>query len=173
MTTATISFYSKFALVHGTSTPKYTLVELAGYYPPMQDLVGKDGRVSFFLTDCLSDDGRAPAKRLQGKNSLNVTGLKNLFTKAGELSGYAYGYPLDKETYSKKKTPNPFFKFRDDGFLFLFEKPDIADGLKLPKSFEMLVLNGGKILIASYAEQLRAGGFEKALEALRGQAKKL
>lgn len=154
-------------------TPKYVITQQAGFYPCMQELVGRNGKISMFLlssreSGCKKDN--APAMRLQAKGGLNFTGLKDYFVEGG-MSGFAYGYPLATETYSKKKKENPFYKFKDDGFLFIvhYDK-DTPDGVIKPSCFELIVLEGAKVLISSYCKQLMMKGFDEALKSLREQA---
>lgn len=155
----------------GKKTPKYTITGQAGYFPPMELLRGRDGQISMNLMEKLREGDNVPSMRLQAKNSLNFTGLKEYF-QDGKLSGYAYGYPLDKQTYSKDDKPNPFYDYRNDGFLFLIEQ-DYKDPTNIaPVSIELIVLEGAKVLISAYCKQLVLGGFDEALQALRVQAQK-
>ena len=71
----------------------------------------------------LKEGSNVPSMRLQAKNSLNFTGLKEYF-QDGEISGCAYGYPDDKPTYSSKNKPNPFYDYREDGYLFLIHQDE-------------------------------------------------
>lgn len=153
----------------GIKTPKYTIVKEAGYYAPMESLKGKDGHVSMYLQNQRKEKEDIPPMWLQAKNSLNFTGLKFYFID-GKISGYAYGYPLDEETYSKKDIKNPFFEYKNDGFLFLIH--DDETGI-LPKYIELIVLEDAKPLIASYCKQLIMGGFDEALSLLRKQAQRV
>ena len=173
MSTANIRYYAKLVNTtqNGKKTPKYTIVAQAGYYPPMEQLRGRDGLVSLLLMEKLREGENVPSMRLQAKNSLNFTGLKEYF-KDGKLSGYAYGYPLDKLTYSKDEKPNPFYEYKQDGFLFLIHQDDKVPENQIPTSIELVVLEGAKILISAYCKQLVMGGFDDALEALRKQAEK-
>lgn len=173
MNTPSILYYAKMANTtqKGKKTPKYTIVAQAGYYPPMEQLRGRDGQISMNLMEQLKDGDNVPCIRLQAKNSLNFTGLKNYF-QDGRLSGFAYGYPLDKPTYSKDNKPNPFFNYKDDGFLFRIW-PDESDPKNLiPSCIELVVLEGAKVLISAFCKQLVMGGFDEALQALREQAQK-
>jgi len=154
-------------------TPKYVITAEAGYYPPMEQLKGRDGKVSMFLMDKLKEGANVPSMRLQAKNSLNFTGLKDYFVD-GKLSGYAYGYPLADATYSKDGKPNPFFEYKEDGFLFLVgqdEKAATEQDKIRPSYFELVVLEGAKVLVSSYCKSLLMGGFDDTLELLREQAK--
>ena len=102
-------------------------------------------------------------------------GLKEYFIN-GKLSGYAYGYPLADKNYSKDKKSNPFFEYRDDGFLFIIHQDKTATTTKdqiKPDIIELIVLEGAKVLIASYCKQLMIGGFDEAIKALREQAKRV
>ena len=173
MNTPNVRYYAKMVNTtqKGKKTPKYTITAQAGYYPPMELLRGRDGQISMNLMEKLKEGDNVPSMRLQAKNSLNFTGLKDYF-QDGKLSGFAYGYPLDKQTYSKDDKPNPFFDYKQDGFLFLIEQ-DVKDPTNLtPTSIELVVLEGAKVLISAYCKQLVMGGFDEALQALREQAQK-
>ena len=173
MNTPNIRYYAKMVNTtqNGKKTPKFTIVEQAGYYPPMEDLKGRDGQISVNLMEKLKEGDNVPSMRLQAKNSLNFTGLKEYFIDS-KLSGYAYGYPLDKPTYSKDERPNPFYGYKEDGFLFLIEQDESDPTNIVPTSIELIVLEGAKVLISAYCKQLVMGGFDEALQALREQAKR-
>ena len=156
-------------------TPKYVITAESGYYPPMDELRGRDGRVSVYLMAKRETQTKSsvPAMSLQAKNSLNLTGLKDYFVN-GYLSGFAYGYPLDKPVFSAKKRPNPFYECREDGFLFVVHQNKEAltpEAKQLPTEFEMIVLQGGKCLISAYCKALMSGGFDSRLKELRKQVK--
>ena len=109
--------------------------------------------------------------KLQAKNSLNFTGLKDYFIE-GKISGFAYGYPNENPTYSSKKTPNPFYEVKTDGYLFRVVMDNQPDGEALkPTGFEMIVIEGGNLLAGSYLKQMIMHGFDELLERLRGLAK--
>jgi len=169
MNTPNIRYYCQMAYstAYGKKTPKYTIVKQAGYYPPMEQLRGRDGKISFQLMERLKEGDNVPAMRLQAKNSLNFTGLKNFFTEDGKLSGFAYGYPQDKATYSSQNKPNPFHIYKDDCFLFIISQE--GESL-LPTGLELVVIEGGKVLAAAYCQQLAAGGFSNELTQLRTAA---
>lgn len=173
MNTPNVRYYAKMVNTtqKGKKTPKYKITAQAGYYPPMELLRGRDGQISMNLMEKLKEGDNVPSMRLQAKNSLNFTGLKDYF-QDGKLSGFAYGYPLDKQTYSKDEKPNPFFDYKQDGFLFLIEQDEKDPTNLTPTSIELVVLEGAKVLISAYCKQLVMGGFDEALQALREQAQK-
>ena len=173
MNTPNVRYYAKMVNTtqKGKKTPKYTITAQAGYYPPMELLRGRDGQISMNLMEKLKEGDNVPSMRLQAKNSLNFTGLKDYF-KDGKLSGFAYGYPLDKKIYSKDEKPNPFFDYKQDGFLFLIEQDEKDPTNLTPTSIELVVLEGAKVLISAYSKQLVMGGFDEDLQALREQAQK-
>ena len=173
MSTPNIRYYARFVNTtqNGKKTPKFTIIEQAGYYPPMELLKGRDGQISMNLMEKLKEGENVPSMRLQAKNSLNFTGLKEYFVD-GKLSGFAYGYPLDKSTYSKDEKKNPFFEYREDGFLFLIKQDEKEPNNQVPTCIELVVLEGAKVLISAYCKQLLMGGFDEALDALRKQAQK-
>lgn len=173
MNTPNVRYYAKMVNTtqKGKKTPKYTITAQAGYYPPMELLRGRDGQISMNLMEKLKEGDNVPSMRLQAKNSLNFTGLKDYF-QDGKLSGFAYGYPLDKQTYSKDEKSNPFFDYKQDGFLFLIEWDEKDPTNLTPTSIELIVLEGAKVLISAYCKQLVMGGFDEVLQALREQAQK-
>jgi hypothetical protein len=173
MNTPNIRYYAKFVNTtqKDKKTPKFTIVAQAGYYPPMGQLKGRDGQISMNLMEKLKEGDNVPSMRLQAKNSLNFTGLKEYFID-GKLSGYAYGYPLDRPTYSNDEKPNPLFDYKDDGFLFVIHTDESDPTSIVPVAIELIVLEGAKVLISAYCKQLVMGGFDEALQALREQAQK-
>ena len=99
-----------------------------------------------------------------------MSGLKDYFIN-GKLSGFAFGFPPSTPTYSSKAKPNPFFpSYTEDGFLFVVhqdkEAPTSAEQQR-PDYIELLVLDGCKVLVGSYCQQLMLGGFDEILKALR------
>lgn len=167
MRTPTIKYYAQLTKVETSKkTPKYVITVANGGYPPMEDLRGRDGVISMYLTEKLKEGERVPAMRLQAKNSLNFTGLKDYFTPEGQLSGYAYGYPPATPTYSGKQRENPFFQWKEDGFLFLVHQENPSS--LTPTSIELLVIDGGKGYIAAECKRLMMGGYDEALKKLRG-----
>lgn len=174
MNTPNIRYYAKLVNTtqKGKKTPKYTIVEQAGYYPPMEQLRSRDGLVSMnLMPQSREDKSSTPPMRLQAKNSLNFTGLKDFWIE-GKLSGFAYGYPMDKPTYSKDEKPNPFYEYKGDGYLFRVYQDEKEPTNLTPTCIELVVLEGAKVLISAYCKQLKMGGFDEALEALRQQAQK-
>ena len=167
MITPDIRFYAKLEYCKDSKkTPKYTVTERAGYYPPMENLKGKNGLITFYLMEKLKEGTNVPSVRLQGKKSLNVTGLKEYF-QDGKLSGFAYGYPPSEPTYSSKQIKNPFFDYKKDAFLFIVHQTEPEP---TPDVIEMVVLADAKCLASSYCKQLQMGGFDEALDDLRKQA---
>ena len=169
MNTPNIRYY---ALMENTTqkgklTPKYTITAQAGYYPPMEKLIGRDKQISMnLLNQSREDNSSTPPMKLQAKNSLNFTGLKDLW-REGKMSGFAYGYPLDKQTYSKDNKINPFYEYKEDGFLFIIHPDDNNPKNLVPVSIEVIVLEGAKVLISQYCKQLEMGGFNDKLKQLR------
>ena len=173
-----IIYYARMEYnANGKKTPKYTIVKEWGYFTPMDTIKGKDGLVSMYLMESKghgSNKANAPAMKLQAKNSLNFTGLKEYFNEDGTLSCYSYGYPSREATYGKDKKENPFFNHKDNGYLFIIHQDKTASTAAeriRPAYIELLVLDGAAPLIASYRKMLMMGGFDDKLECLRKQAK--
>lgn len=175
MNTPNIRYYARMTNTtqKGKKTPKFTILGQCGYYPPMEQLRGKDGLISMYLMPQSQEEkSSTPPMRLQAMKSLNFTGLKDFWVE-GKISGFAYGYPFDKPTYSKDEKPNPFHDYKDDGFLFIFHYDEQDPTNLTPISIELIVLEGAKVLIGAYCKMLAMGGFDEALAALRKQASSL
>ena len=92
MITPNIIYYARLSLErNGSKTPKYVITATAGNYAQMEK----------FLVPKTSYKSSAPQMRLQAKDSLNFTGLKDYFMD-GKMSGYAYGYAPTVRTYTVK-----------------------------------------------------------------------
>ena len=74
---------------------------------------------------------------------------------------------------ARTKKPNPFYEYKEDGFLFIIHPDDKDPNNLIPVSIELIVLEGAKVLISAYCKQLEMGGFDEALEQLRKQAQPL
>ena len=173
----TVLYYAKLKYdPTSKKTPKYVIVEAWGEYEPMKALVGRDGRVSMYLMPKRDNQPTStPSMRLQAKKSLNFTGLKDYFVD-GKLSGFAYGYPLQEQTFSKEATPNPFYERKSDAFLFLVHQDAnaiTAEEQLRPSYIELIVLDGAKVMVSSYCKQLMMGGFDEILKVLRNDAKSI
>ncbi len=167
MNTPNICYYALMELVKGTKTPKYVITRQAGTYKPMDELKGRDGKVSMYLLEQSREEkSSTPPIRLQAAKSLNFTGLKDYWIE-GKMSGYAHGCPLDKPTYGRDEKINPFFEHKDDGFLFIVHKDESDVN---PNSIELLVLPDVGKMIGAYCKQLVMGGFDEALALMRKQA---
>lgn len=176
MITPNIRYYAQMVYdANSKKTPKYVITAQAGYYPPMELLKGRNGLISMYLMEKIKEGTNAPSMRLQAKDSLNFTGMKDYFVN-GKLSGFAYGYPLEDKTYSAKKKENPFFDYKNDGYLFLIHQDQKAATTPeqiRPTIIELIVLDGAKVLISSYCKQLMMGGFNETIKSLREQAKQV
>lgn len=150
------TFFSKFNICGNTATPKYVLSQWLGKYPPLRYLVGKDGKISFYLQTPISESSGAPQYRLQGKSSINITGLwpcgNNVY----------FGQPPRGQRYSAKQKVNPFAGHEMDGFLFIFA-PDMT-------SFEMLVFSGQRLNIGQIAQDVANGCYQREIKELEQRA---
>lgn len=148
-------------------TPKYKIGPAIGRYEPLSRLVGKDGEVSFYLNRLPSRDPKAPEMRLQGKGSMNFSGLRFIYDEQGRRTNCAYGYPCPADVIKmgKKTVVNPFFGYRKDGYLF---KLHYDRGTERPSSIELIVLSDAKAEIPAYCAMLVRGGFSHLAALLRG-----
>lgn len=58
-----------YARMVNTTTPemkstKYTITEQTGFYPPIEELRGKDGKISMYLMEKLKEGFHVPSVRL-------------------------------------------------------------------------------------------------------------
>lgn len=170
MITPKIELYARFDLNPNIKTPKYICTKVAGYYPPMEQLKNAKGELSFYMLPSRSKKVDAPPYKLQGKNSLNFTGLYHFFID-DKMSDVCTGYPSDKKQYGKATVRNnPFYEYRNDAYLILMHQGNRTD---VPSYFELIILENAKLLIDAYRKQLLMGGFDDALNLLREQAKSL
>ena len=169
-----VRMWAKFGLSPKTGkTPKYVLTDAWGWVEELKDLVGRDGYISLFL--CQKREGQpsdAPNMYLQGKCSINFTGLKGLFVD-GMMSNYAWGNPPKTITYGAKKPRlNPLIKYVADGFLFVFHYDFEVkmEEMERPLSFELLWLEGAGLMIPQHAKSLQMGSYNEILRKCREEA---
>lgn len=168
-----ILYYAKMANTtkQECKTPKFTVIQEKGFYPPMDELRSKakdggKGEIVMYLKESTSKETNAPSYNLQAKNSLNFTGLKDYFVN-DKISGFAYGYPLSSTTYGvKKPRPNPFKDNTKDGFLFIITPKASSPE---PEFIEVIVLENARPLIKAYCKELMIGGWNDELSTLRDQ----
>lgn len=142
-------FFGRFELCGDTFTPKYVLAQWAGRYEPWRHLVGRDGKISVYLQTSISEGNDAPRYRLQGKNSVNITGL----WACGE--NVYFGQPPRGQKYSAKQMDNPFAGHEMDGYLFIFD----AEGA----AFEMFIFKGQRLTIGQVAKDVANGFYAKEI----------
>ena len=153
----------------GAKTPRYDLTRLAGYYKPLENLKNNKGQIILYLNGTKgiidSSDQRRADRFLMGKNSLNFSSVYLLDNSTPTNNGYLVGYgnPNRAATYSKDKKPNPFWEYRNDGFIFLIA-PDW-------KTIEILVVPDGYNTILGNAKALADGVYNEALNTMRATAK--
>lgn len=153
----------------GAKIPRYDLTQLAGYYKPLESLKNDKGQIILYLIETRgiidSSDSRRADRYLQAKNSLNFSSVFLLDNSTPTNNGcfVGYGNPNRDETYSKDKKPNPFFKCRNDGFVFQISKDW--------KTIEVLIVPDGCNTILGNAKALADGVYNEAIETMRATAK--
>ncbi len=177
MQIAKVVLYVRLEYTKGTATPKYVQTKMFGDYEPVKSLAGRDGKVYVYLTEKINpDNADAPTMRLQGKASLNISGLKNYFVDGGKVARACYGTPPKGETYGgKKPKPNPFAGHATDGFIFLLgDVVEVANAegkqVAIPKYIEWLVIPNANRLVGTYVSGFAKGGYVELIEQLRGSA---
>lgn len=162
-----LKYYAVMEDVTKGKTPKYMITFQRGYFPEMEQLKGRDGSISFYLMENRKKANEIPDMYLQGKNSLNFTGLK-WYTLPVDGVGYAYGNPSDAPTYGKDKKLNPFYDCRDDAYIFVIHQQKDAPR---PYKIELMVLEHQKALSAAYCKAVKDGKLENVLQQLKGGGK--
>ena len=153
----------------GAKVPRYDLIEMAGYYKPLESMKNQKGQIVTWLNETRgiidSPDNRRADRYLQGKSSLNISSVFLLDNSVNTSDSYIIGYgtPNRAETYSKDKKPNPFYESRNDGFIFLI-KSDWS-------TIEILVVPDGCNTILGNAKALADGVYNEALNTMRATAK--
>lgn len=147
--------------------PCYSVTAIAGYYKPLEALKTRNG-IKLYLqaasTYVKTPDTRRADYTLEGNKSLNFSSLFVLNGYKPTGSGFIVGYgnPPRSETYSKLKRPNPFYEYRQDGFIFL-----IASDYS---TIEVLVIPNGMPTIIGSAQALASGVFDVELATARKAA---
>lgn len=152
----------------GAKVPRFDCTKAVGYYPPMDALKNKKGQLFTYLslTNGIinSPDERRADRFLQAKDSFNLSSI--FILGRGLVDGLGivgYGNPNGSRAFGKGNATNPFFEYRDDGFLFL-ASPDW-------QTIEMIVLPKSKYTIIGNAKELADGVYNDALELLRENAR--
>lgn len=158
-----LKYYAVMEDVTKGKTPKYMITFQRGYLPGMEQLKGKDGNINFYLMESRKKANEIPDMYLQGKNSLNFTGLK-WYTLPVEGIGYAYGCPFDAPTYGKDKKVNPFYDCRDDAYIFIVHQK----GTTRPSKIELIVLEHQKVLAAAYCKAAKDGKLNDMIQQIKG-----
>ena len=147
--------------------PCYELRAISGYYKPLEALKTRNG-IKLYLqaasTYIKTQESRRADYTLEGNKSLNFSSLFILNGYKPTDSGFIVGYgnPPRTETYSKMKRVNPFYEFRQDGFVFLIT-PDYS-------TIEVLVIPDGLPTIIGSAQALAGGVYDVELATARKAA---
>jgi len=158
---------AKHGIKLDAKTPRFDLLQMSGYYPPIKDLENKKGMAVFYLNDARgvinSPEQRRADRFLMGKSSLNFSSVYLLdCNQSGAGYLYGYGNPNRQKTYSKDKLPNPFLEYKNDGYLFVISKDW--------STIEVLVIAEGFNTVVSNAKALADGVYNEALQSFRATA---
>lgn len=170
MKTSIIQCYAKLERINNLTgkTPRYDCTAFAGNYYPFEKLKNNKGELFFYLMERIRSNRKAPEVSLQGRDSINLTGLFH-YWENGLISGFCHGYPSNKEMLARVKPfKNPFYQSNsNDGFLFVIHQ---ATNTTPPTSIEILVLSDARESIDLYRDHLKRGGFNDILEKYRERA---
>lgn len=165
--------YCRFELFmgRGNKIARYRVAEMFGEYPPFNTAIrDRFGNLVVYLKKHSSKKSDAPALQLQSTRSFNLTGLKFLNVWNIPQSRFAFGYPHSEA--ENKNGINPFYHYRTDGYLIFLgdcnvEKIELG---KMPQSFELIIVRGGKQMISQSCITLANGGMNPELDWLRSHA---
>jgi hypothetical protein len=150
--------------------PRYDLTAFAGYWGALDKLKNHRGLLFFNLipTDknqFRKQDGTTPEYYLQctpsKSKSINFSGVRFEYSDGKETT-FASGEPSDREKLTGGVI-NPMYEQKNDAFLFIFSQD--------MQRLEVLIIEGGRVLIDAYRKQLSKGGMDDVLYTLRKQAK--
>lgn len=150
--------------------PRFDLTAIAGYWEALDKLKNYKGALFFNLiptdkNEFRKQDGKTPEYYLQctpaKSKAINFSGIRFQYAD-GKPMPIASGEPSYKEILSGG-VKNPMYAQRNDAFLFLF-----SNNMQV---LEVLVIDGGRLLIDAYRKQFALGGFNEVLRQLREQAK--
>jgi hypothetical protein len=151
--------------------PRYDLVSIAGFWEALDGLRNYKGNLFFNLiptdkNEYRKQDGTTPEYYLQctpaKSKSTNFSGLRFQYADS-QKTAFASGEPSDRAKLAGGVI-NPMYNQRNDAFLFL-----LSNGME---KLEVLIIEGGRLLIDAYRKQLSIGGFNEALNELRRQAQR-
>jgi len=157
--------------------PRLDVTAQEGYYEPLQSLKNPKGMIYFNVlgTDGVinSSDRRRSDVWLQCSagnfSSFYMTdlGTETEFIGHGNPSGDEYFKPKRVKqtdgTYKTIERPNPFYKHRNDGFLFIAQ-PDFS-------AIEIVIVQNGKYIIQSECKKYADGQMNDILKTLRAEAR--
>jgi len=144
----------------GANVPRFDVTHIAGYYEPFEALKNSKGQIILYLNETKgvikSPDNRRADRFLMGKNSLNIS---SIFLYRNSIYLVGYGNPYSSRYYGKQRNINPFFEYRNDGFLFLIS-PDW-------KKIDFFVIKNGKNTIIEHAQKLVNGYYDEVIKSMR------
>lgn len=155
-------------------TPKYILQKYMGDSPILSKR-GKDGLPFLYYKPNRSIKPDAPAINLQGKDSINITGLRFLSKdgwKVGESVAYGEGSIL--HTFDNG-TENYMYGHRADAYIFKFGNYvpyDFAEAeciYKVPSTIYWLIIADERLRAKQYAKAMQTGLFHEELAELENR----
>jgi hypothetical protein len=151
--------------------PRLDTIALAGYYPPLEALKNSKGQIFFNLIETRgiidATDRRRAAFWLQC-NGLNFSSVFTLDLGFENIVGFGnpaidkFLKPQKRKNGSIIERPNPFYEYRNDGFLFIATPDDSV--------LVIIIVSGGKSYIQSMVKKYADGQMTEILEALRSAA---
>lgn len=152
-------------------TPTYTLQRYLGESPILYKK-GRGGRIYFYYKPNISSSPDAPAINLQGRDSINLTGLRFLTKDGWRLEeSVAYGEASQVATFANGNV-NFMYGHRADAYIFKLGKYVPFDYgrdtciMKVPSVIWWLILSDERLRAKQYAKALLTGLLDSELEEL-------
>lgn len=153
----------------GSKNPRFDCVRISGNYEPLNSLKNRKGQIFLTLNKTRGiirspDNRRADCFLGAIGNYLNFS---SVFLLDNSIEGsknikVGYGNPDRNKTFGKDKMPNPFYKYKEDCFLFLIT-PDW-------QTIEILVVSDGYNTMLASAKALADGVYSEELKTMRATA---
>ncbi len=136
--------------------------DVSGGYQGLTNFVNNKGQLIFYKTPCkgfVNTDYKRMAEWSLTGNNLN---LSSLYIDDLDFPDMAYRYP-NANRFLNNGSPNPLFRFRNDGYLFLINQ--------FFSKVELLIIPDGRNLINSYYQRLIDGSLDDEINELRSKAR--
>ena len=135
---------------------------IAGNYTGLTNFVNHKGQLFFYKTECRNFVNTGSKRLSECCLTVNSFNFSSIYIDNLDCPEIGYGYPNAKRIL-RNGNSNPFFEFRNDGYLFIINK-DYSE-------IELLIIPDGRNLISSHYQKFMDGGYDDEVKQLRQKAK--